>query len=108
MSRDFVLNHLNFPESEFIGKGLKKSEEEGISATGDKVKPDGVIYLDWYHANSIQRYRRMRFLVSPNSPCELSVGARSIEKHHILSPPNLANVVVTRRDLDTGMLFTPF
>ena len=34
-------------------------------------------------------FRGMRFLISPNPRCDLVIGAHSIEKHNLLSPPNL-------------------
>lgn len=91
VSREFLVRELNIPESEFMGKRLKKYEREGISITGHILVPDGAVRLDWYHAKSTQRYRDMRFLVSPHPHCDLVIGAQSLEKYGILASPNLWN-----------------
>ncbi|KAE8449834.1 hypothetical protein EG329_007311 [Mollisiaceae sp. DMI_Dod_QoI] len=105
VSREFLVNQLNFPESAFRGKELRKFEKEGASITGHTLTPDGAIHLDWYHAKSTQRYRNMRFLVSSNPQCELIIGASSIEKHGILTPPNLLNQVVDFNDWKTDRTY---
>jgi hypothetical protein len=89
VSRDFALK-LGCTESTF--RPLKKSEESGgTSATGHTLMPEGAVHLTWYHSNSTRVFHDMRFLVSRHQQCDLVIGARSIEKHKLLCPPNLTD-----------------
>lgn len=99
VSREFLLNTLRYPESAI--ERLKDSEKRGgVSTTGDILVPEGACHLTWYHSKSTQVFRGMRFLISPNPRCDLVIGARSIERHNLLSPPNLMVDKITIDDPD--------
>jgi len=88
VSRDFVLNVLQFPESHF--KPLTEKEKRGGTGyTGHTMVPENAIYLTWYHKKSTRVFRNMRFLISPNQHCDLIIGVHSIRQHNLLSVPNL-------------------
>jgi hypothetical protein len=88
VSRDFVLNVLQFPESNF--KLLSEKEKRGgTGVTGHTLMPEGAIYLTWYHKKSTRVFRNMRFLISPSQHCDLIIGAQSIRVHKLLDVPNL-------------------
>jgi hypothetical protein len=88
VSREFLLNTLKYPESAI--EPLKDSEKfGGVSSTGEILIPEGACHLTWYHNKSTQVFRGMRFLISPNPRCDLVIGARSIERHNLLSRPKL-------------------
>lgn len=92
VSRDFVENVLEFPESSF--EDLTKEEKMGgTGITGDSHIPQGAIYLTWYHKSSTRVFRDMRFLISPTQHCDLIIGARSIQKENILSVPCLVTLL---------------
>jgi len=91
VSREFLLNTLRYPETAI--ERLKESEKRGgVSTTGDLLMVEGACHLTWYHSKSTQVFRGMRFLISPNPRCDLVIGARSIERHNLLSPPNLMTI----------------
>ncbi|KAF7897188.1 hypothetical protein EAF00_005416 [Botryotinia globosa] len=96
VSRDFVQNVLEYSEANFVP--LTADEREGgFGITGDKLVPEGAIYLTWYHSKSTRVFHSMRFLISPHSQCDLIIGARSILKDNLLGVPNLmATVPITR------------
>jgi hypothetical protein len=88
VSREFVLNVLQFPESHF--KPLTEKEKRGGTGyTGHTMVPEHAIYLTWYHKKSTRVFRNMRFLISPNEHCDLIIGVHSIREHNLLSVPNL-------------------
>jgi hypothetical protein len=88
VSREFVLNVLQFPESNF--KPLTEKEKRGGTGyTGHTMVPEHAIYLTWYHKKSTRVFRNMRFLISPNEHCDLIIGVQSIREHNLLSVPNL-------------------
>lgn len=91
ISKSFLINVLKYSEQSFQELTYEESHG-GIGATGDKLLPEGAIYLTWYHASSATVYRDMRFLISPHAHCDLVVGACSIQEYNILSPPNLATL----------------
>src|SRR5450756_826486 len=75
VSRDFVLNTLQFPKANF--RPLTKEEENGATGITDhKLIPEGAIYLTWYHKKSTRVFRDMRFLISPYQHYDLIIGAR--------------------------------
>jgi hypothetical protein len=102
VSRDFVLNVLQFPESSF--KPLSEKEKRGgTGVTGHTLMPEGAIYLTWYHKKSTQVFRDMRFLISPNQHYDLIIGAHSIRAHNLLDVPNLmANGTLGRTGVNQG------
>ena len=88
VSREFVVEVLGFSDANF--HELTASEKEGgAGVTGDKLIPEGAIYLTWYHNKSTRVFRNMRFLISPHPHYDLIIGARSIQKHNLLDVPNL-------------------
>ncbi|KAH8592288.1 hypothetical protein B0O99DRAFT_597332 [Bisporella sp. PMI_857] len=88
ISKEFVIEQLGFVESDF--DPLTGAERRGgTSASGHYVMPLGAVNVTWYHKGSTRMFRDMRFLVFPDPHCELVIGARSIQKHDLLSPPNL-------------------
>ncbi|KAF7948460.1 uncharacterized protein EAE97_003871 [Botrytis byssoidea] len=96
VSREFVQKVLEYSEANFVP--LTADEREGgFGITGDKLVPEGAIYLTWYHSKSTRVFHSMRFLISPHSQCDLIIGARSIQKDNLLGVPNLmATVPITR------------
>ncbi|THV51885.1 hypothetical protein BGAL_0096g00320 [Botrytis galanthina] len=88
VSRDFVQNVLEFSEANF-GPLTAEEKKGGFGITGDKLVPEGAIYLTWYHSKSTRVFHSMRFLISPHSQCDLIIGARSILKDNLLGVPNL-------------------
>ncbi|KAF7881051.1 uncharacterized protein EAF02_006942 [Botrytis sinoallii] len=95
VSRDFVENVLEYSEANFV-RLTAEEREGGFGITGDKLVPEGAIYLTWYHSKSTRVFHRMRFLISPYSQCDLIIGARSILKDNLLGVPNLLATVSTR------------
>ncbi|TGO18460.1 hypothetical protein BPAE_0382g00050 [Botrytis paeoniae] len=95
VSRDFVENVLEYSEANFV-RLTAEEKEGGFGITGDKLVPEGAIYLTWYHSKSTRVFHEMRFLISPHSQCDLIIGARSILKDNLLSVPNLIATVSTR------------
>lgn len=88
VSRDFVVNVLEFPEANF--KPLNAKEKQGaIGITGNRFVPEAAIYLTWYHSKSTRVFRDMRFLITPNPHCDLIIGAYSIQVNQLLDVPNL-------------------
>jgi hypothetical protein len=87
VSKAFLIEELGFQESEFNRAGLTEAEKSGESASGHPVIPEGWIELTWYPPNCPSPYRNMRFLVLENPKFELTICARTIEKHNILSKP---------------------
>jgi len=88
ISKEFALK-LGYTESDF--EPLRPKERNGgTSATGHMHMPEGALHITWYHNSSPRLYDGMRFLVSSETQCELIVGARSILRHRLLSPPNLS------------------
>jgi hypothetical protein len=88
VSRDFVVNVLEFPEANF--KPLNDKERKGaIGITGNRFVPEAAIYLTWYHSKSTRVFRDMRFLITPNPHCDLIIGAYSIQANQLLDVPNL-------------------
>ncbi|TGO31908.1 hypothetical protein BHYA_0382g00010 [Botrytis hyacinthi] len=88
VSRDFVQNVLEYSEANFAPLTAEE-KEGGFGITGDKLVPEGAIYLTWYHSKSTRVFHSMRFLISPHSQCDLIIGARSILKDNLLGVPNL-------------------
>lgn len=87
ISKEFALK-LGYTEADF--KPLKSRERNGgTSATGHAHMPEGALYITWYHNSSPRLYGGMRFLVSSETQCQLIIGARSIQKHRLLSAPVL-------------------
>lgn len=102
VSRDFVLNVLQFPEENL--RPLTKAEKKGATGiTGDKFTPEGAIYLTWYHKKSTRVFRDMRFLISPQQQFDLIIGAHSIRAHNLLDVPNL----MARNDRGFSYLYVP-
>ncbi|KAF7949121.1 hypothetical protein EAE96_008290 [Botrytis aclada] len=99
VSRDFVENVLEYSEANFAR--LTAAEKEGgFGITGDKLVPEGAIYLTWYHSKSTRVFHDMRFLISPHSQCDLIIGARSILKDDLLGVPNLmVNKIANEKDI---------
>jgi hypothetical protein len=87
VSKTFLIEELGFRESEINHAGLKEAEKSGESASGHPVIPEGWIELTWHPPNCPMPYRNMRFLVLGNPRFELTICARTIEKHKILSKP---------------------
>jgi hypothetical protein len=99
VSRDFVLNVLQFPEANF--RQLSEREKKGaIGITGSRFIPEAAIYLTWYHKKSTRVFRDMRFLITPDQHCDLIIGAYSIQANQLLDVPNL----VARSDGQDGHL----
>ncbi|TGO81822.1 hypothetical protein BPOR_1004g00030 [Botrytis porri] len=97
VSREFVENVLEYSEANFV-RLTAEEREGGFGITGDKLVPEGAIYLTWYHSKSTRVFHKMRFLISPYSHCDLIIGARSILKDNLLGVPNLmATVTLTTR-----------
>ncbi|ATZ54156.1 hypothetical protein BCIN_10g01760 [Botrytis cinerea B05.10] len=94
VSRDFVENVLEYSEANFV-RLTAEEMEGGFGITGDKLVPEGAIYLTWYHSKSTRVFHSMRFLISPHSQCDLIIGARSILKDNLLGVPNLMATVTT-------------
>ena len=88
VSRDFVLNVLQFPEANLRGL-TEKEKRGGTGITGDTFIPENAIYLTWYHRKSTKVFRDMRFLVSPHSHYDLIIGAHSIREHNLVDVPNM-------------------
>lgn len=88
VSREFVLNVLQFPEANFRSL-TEKEKRGGTGYTGHTMVPEHAIYLTWYHKKSTRVFRDMRFLISPNQHCDLIIGAHSIREHKLLDVPNL-------------------
>jgi hypothetical protein len=88
VSREFVLNVLQFPEANFRSL-TEKEKRGGTGYTGHTMVPEHAIYLTWYHKKSTRVFRDMRFLISPNQHCDLIIGAHSIRQHKLLDVPNL-------------------
>jgi hypothetical protein len=65
-----------------------REQNGGTTVTGDTPRPEGAIRLSWYHSSSAQVFKDMRFLVLANANADLVIGAHSIVKHNLLSPPN--------------------
>ena len=87
VSKTFVIEDLEYPESDFLP--LNPVEKEGgLSASNHKLIPEAAVIITWYHAGSTRLFRNMRFLVMSNPEYHLVIGARSIAKHNLLSPPN--------------------
>lgn len=87
VSKAFLIEELGFQDSDFNRTGLTEGEKSGISASGHPVIPEGWIELTWYPPNCPMPYRNMRFLILENPKFELTICARTIEKHNILSKP---------------------
>jgi len=87
-SEDFVFNQLGYTMTD-LSPLTDLEQRGGVAASGDKVIPLGAIHLTWYHSRSARVFRDMRFLITSNPRCDLVIGARSIEKHDLLLPPNL-------------------
>ena len=86
---------LGFTPEDF--KQLRAEERfGGISATGHKVEPLGVIKLTWYHKRSVKIFRGMRFIVTSNTNYEMVIGCSSLKKHDLVAPPNFENSVDTK------------
>jgi len=103
VSKDFLLNTLKYSTSDF--RALTEEEKRGgIGADGGKIVPEGAIYLTWYHASSTKVFRDMRFLISPYANYDLIIGARSIEKHNLLSEPNLNIIGFSAKTSPLGKL----
>lgn len=78
-------NRLGFHRFE----SLDSSEErDGHGITGHPHSVIGAIHLTWYTSTSPKMFTKMRFLVSESEAFELVVGAASIIRHNIISPPN--------------------
>jgi hypothetical protein len=91
VSRDFVENVLEYPKSSI--RDLTEAEKGGgTGVTGDKLIPEGAIYLTWYHRKSSRVFHNMRFLISKHPMYDLIIGARSIHEHGIQDVPNLMAV----------------
>lgn len=88
MSRKFAIEVLENQEAN-IRELTEDEKKGGVGITGDRLVPEGAIYLTWYHQKSARVFRNMRFLISPNPHYDLIIGARSIMKHKILDVPNL-------------------
>lgn len=68
---------------------LKPSEQNGgITMMGGTLMPEGAVHLSWYHSSSAQVFKDMRFLVLANANADLVIGAHSIVKYKLISPPN--------------------
>ena len=92
VSRSFA-EKLGYSELDY--KSLNPREKlGGTSATGQIHIPEGVLYLTWYHNSSPLLFRDMRFLVSPIQQCDILIGAHSIAKHKLLSPPNFVSTTI--------------
>ena len=89
VSKEFLVSHLGFSEKDFRCKKFTGVEKSGRSATGHLNVPEGMICLTWYVQGGPRMFRHMRFLVSTNIPCDLNVGASSIEEYSILGSLNL-------------------
>ncbi|KAF2192619.1 hypothetical protein K469DRAFT_746012 [Zopfia rhizophila CBS 207.26] len=90
VSKNFALR-LGFAESDF--KQLRpRKRNGGTTATGDILTVEGALNLSWYHGSSSRIFRDMRFLVSSAKDFDMIIGARSITKHNLISPPNLGIV----------------
>ena len=87
VSKSFLVEELGVQESEFNREGLTETEKSGESASGHPVIPEGWIELTWHPHNCAMPYRNMRFLVLENPKFELTICARTIEQHKILSKP---------------------
>ncbi|TGO52415.1 hypothetical protein BOTNAR_0325g00080 [Botryotinia narcissicola] len=105
VSRNFVQNVLEYSEANFVPLTAEE-REGGFGITGDKLVPEGAIYLTWYHSKSTRVFHSMRFLISPHSQCDLIIGARSILKDNLLGVPNLLATVsakvATIEDFEMG------
>ncbi|OCK94941.1 uncharacterized protein K441DRAFT_659385 [Cenococcum geophilum 1.58] len=79
---------LGFDESDY--KRLDQKEKHGgKTATGHILEVEGALHLSWHYESSPQVLRDMRFLVLDANGIDMIIGARSIIKHKLLSPPNL-------------------
>ena len=115
VSKKFLLKDLEYPESDLLA--LNSSERNGgISASNQKLIPEAAVKITWYHVGSPRLFRKMRFLVMSNAQYDLIIGARSIVKHSLLSPPNFgvgvgavqykAETRMSRRPLTRNSLLT--
>jgi hypothetical protein len=87
VSKEFA-QKLGFTSADFKPPSFRE-RKGGMSATGHAHIPEGVIHLTWYHNSSPRLFRDMRFLVSPSEHFDIVIGATSILKYKLLSPPNL-------------------
>ncbi|KAF2634168.1 hypothetical protein P280DRAFT_414384, partial [Massarina eburnea CBS 473.64] len=89
---------LGFTVTEY--EQLKPREKTGgITASGHIHHAIGAIRVSWSHGSSTRMMTLMRFLVSDNEKIDLVIGARSIRKWNLISPPNLSNVPDNIADL---------
>jgi hypothetical protein len=90
VSRAFLVDVLGYSEANFQ-KLTNEEKHGGTGITGQKLIPDGAIYLTWYHKNSTRVFRDMRFLISGHPMYDLIIGVHSIQENNLLDVPNLMN-----------------
>ena len=98
VSKKFLMKDLEYSDSELLP--LNPSEKNGgLSASNHQLVPEAAVVLTWYHPGGTRLFRNMRFLVMSNTQYDFVIGARSIAKHYLLSPPNFG---VVQYKADTG------
>jgi len=99
------MEDLEYSESDFLS--LNSSERNGgLSASNHKLMPEAAVIITWYHSGSTRLFRNMRFLIMSNPQYDLVIGARSIAKHNLLSPPNFGAEGIVVYTANTGAVYT--
>jgi hypothetical protein len=99
VSKDFLLGPLGYLVSD-IRKLSPKERQGGTSITGDTVVPIGVVRLTWWNEASPKLFRDMHFLVCPQEHFDIIIGAKSIEKYHLLGEINFMSSRIGGRKVD--------
>lgn len=99
-----LARRLGFEEFEPLSSRESKG---GSVATGHIHHVIGAIHLTWFHNTSPKMYNDMRFLVSETADVELVVGAQSILRNNLISPPNLGITEFTGKPGKTPSPYLP-
>lgn len=82
-----LADSLGFDQREYE-QITEREKQGGTVATGHKHYVHGAIRVSWSYGTGTEIIRHMRFLVSENEHLDMIVGARSIRKWNLISPPN--------------------
>ncbi|KAI9643502.1 hypothetical protein NHQ30_008121 [Ciborinia camelliae] len=83
VSKQFVESLL-----ELNTKPLTRKERHIAQSITEGPVPEYAVYLTWYHKHSTRVFHNMRFLVTNETPYDLVLGARSIQKDGIMLIPS--------------------
>jgi len=84
VSKDIV-KELGYDESDYAPLSTRE-QLGGKTMNGTIHTVEAAILLSWHH-NTGPKFRDMRFLISPTLESTMIIGARSIVKYSIMSPP---------------------